>query len=159
MKNTKKVAVNAVVQDMLTRDERERLLSLDAECRESRAYESFIDDLDCSAKMKRILRELAGKTAAIGGKVVRIGKVALDFTIKVLGEVRRRFPNVICSILVVLILKALISAIPFIGPYIAVLLEPLFVVVIVGLGVAKDVYEMIKPHAEVHFRVSEAAAQ
>ena len=50
MKNTKKTEENAVIQDMLTKEAKERLAFLDAECQESSAYENFIDNLDCSAK-------------------------------------------------------------------------------------------------------------
>ena len=152
--------MNKTIQDMLTKDEQVRLRCLDAECRESSAYESFIDNLDCSAKVKRVLRELARKTVDLGGRVVRVGKIALDFTIKVLSELHRRFPNVTYGILVLLILKVLISSIPFLGPIFAALLEPLFMVALVGVGVGLDLYErVIGPIAARHFNVSSAMAR
>ena len=151
--------MNESMQNILTNDARERLVALDAECRESSAYERFIDNLDCSAKVKGVLRELAKKTAYIGGRVIRIGKIALDFTIKALGEVCRRFPNVACAILILLILKALISLVPFIGPILAGLLTPIFLTVLVGVGLAKDVLEMVRPVVQRHFGRSAGAAR
>ena len=149
--------VNETIQDMLTKDERDRLLGLDAECSESSAYERFIDNLDSSAKVKRVLRELARKTAYVGGRVIRIGKIALDFTIKALGEVCRRFPNTACAVLILLILKALISLIPFIGGFLAGVLTPILLTVVVGVGLAKDVFEMVRPSAARHFNFSTAS--
>ena len=149
--------ITETMQDMMTNDARERLVSLDAECRESGAYERFIDNLDCSAKVKRVLRELARKTAYVGGRVIRIGKIALDFTMKALGEVCRRFPNTACAVLVLLILKALISLIPFIGGFLAGVLTPILLTVLVGVGLAKDVFEMVRPAAARHFNFSTAS--
>ena len=152
MENTKKTEADAAIQDMLTKDARERLAFLDTECRESSAYENFINNLDCSAKIKRVLRELARRVVDIGGRVVRIGKIALDFTIKALAELHRRFPNLTCAILVLLILKVLISCIPFIGWILASLLEPLLVVALVGIGLGLDIFErVVAPIALRHF--------
>jgi len=151
--------INETIQDMLTNEAGERLVSLDAECRESSAYERFIDNLDCSAKVKRVLRELAKETAYVGGRVIRIGKIALDFTIKALGEVCRRFPNVACAVLILLILKALISLVPIIGGFLAGVLTPILLTVLVGVGLAKDVFEMVRPAAASHFNFSMAAAR
>ena len=159
MNETNKPEMDAAMQDMLTNDARERLAALDAECRESSAYERFIDNLDCSAEVKRVLRELAKKTVYVGGRVVRIGKIALDFTIKALGEVCRRFPNVACAILVLLILQALISLVPFIGSILAGLLTPILLIVLVGVGLAKDVLDMVKPVIPRHFGFSADAAR
>lgn len=151
--------MNETIQYMLTNDARERLVSLDAECRESSAYECFIDNLCCSAKVKSVLRELARKTVDVGGRVVRIGKIALDFTIKALGEISRRFPNVACAILILLILNALLSFIPFIGVFLAALLEPVFTVFFVGVGLAKDLFETVRPIATRHFNHSADGAR
>ena len=159
MKETKKTKVDATMHDTLTNDARERLAALDAECRESSAYERFIDNLDCSAEIKSMLRELAKKTVYVGGRVIRIGKIALDFTIKALSEVCRRFPNVACAILILLILKALISLVPFIGPILSGLLTPILLTVLVGVGLAKDVLEMLSPVVQRHFVISADAAR
>ena len=151
--------MNKTIQAMMTKCEQDRLLALDAECRGAEFYESFIDNLDCSAKMKRVLRKIARKTADIGGRVIRIGKIALDFAIKVLSEVRRRFPNVAHAALLVLILHVMISCIPLVGHYLALLLDPLLVVAIVGAGVVRDVLNMVCPIADRHFHASPALAR
>ena len=159
MKNTKKTEVNAVIQDMLSEDARERLASLDAECRGSSDHENFIDNLDCSAKIKRILRELARRTANVRGRVLHVGKIALNFVLKIVNEVYRRFPNVSCAILVALILKAVIQCIPLFGFLLGALLEPLFLVALVGIGVFKDLLDMVRPLAERHYHVSPVMVQ
>ncbi len=151
MKNTKKTEENAVIQDMLTKEAKERLAFLDAECRESSAYENFIDNLDCSAKIKRVLRELARKTANIGGQVLRVGKIALDFAIKVVREIHARFPHVTRAVLIVLILKALVLCVPLFGSFIWSLIAPLVWVTIVGIGAFKDLLDKVRPLAERHF--------
>ena len=150
--------MNKTTQDMMGNESAEHFATLDKECKASSFYESFIDGLDCSANIKRILRELARRTACIGGRVVRIGKIALDFTLKVLGEVRRRFPNLACAIIVLLILKALLHCIPVIGFILGPLLEPVFMVVLVGVGVFKDVMEMVRPVSERHYGVQAVVA-
>ena len=159
MKNTKKTEVNAVIQDMLSEDARERLVFLDAECRGASDHENFIDNLDCSAKIKRVLRELAKRTANIGGRMLRVGKIALNFALKIVNEVWRRFPNVSCAILIVLILKALIMCIPMFGLVLGALLEPLFLVVLVGMGVFKDLLDMVRPLVERHYHVAPVMVQ
>ncbi len=160
MENTKKTETDAGIQNVLTNDARERLAFLDTECRELSAYENFIDNLDCSAKIKRVLRELARRTADIGGQVVRIGKIALDFAIKTVKEIHARFPHVTCAILVLLVLKVLISSVPFLGWILAALLEPLFIVTLVGIGVGLDLFEqVVAPFALRHFGLSSDRAQ
>ena len=159
MKNTSETEVNAVIQDMLPEDARERLVSLDAECRGASDHEAFIDNLDCSAEIKRVLRELAKRTANIGGRVLRVGKIALNFALKIMNEVGRRFPNVSCAILLVLILKAVILSIPLLGFVLGALLEPLFLVVLVGMGVFKDLQDMVRPLAERYYHVSPVMVQ
>ena len=154
MKNTKKTEVNAVIQDMLSEDARERLVFLDAECRGASGHENFIDNLDCSAKIKRVLRELAKRTANIGGRVLHVGKIALNFALRIVKEVHHRFPNVSCAILVLLILKVVIQCIPLFGFVLGALLEPLFLVVLVGIGVFKDLLDMVSPLVERHYHVS-----
>lgn len=150
--------MNEKTHDMMGSESAEQFASLDKECKASSFYEGFIDGLDCSARIKRVLRELARRTAWIGGRMVRIGKIALDFTLKVMGEVRRRFPNLACAIIVLLILKALIHCIPVIGLILGPLLEPVFMVVLVGIGVTKDVLEMVRPASERHYGAQAAVA-
>ncbi len=158
-KNTNKTTFDAEIQNKLTREERERLEALDAECGNSGEYENAIDNLDCSAKIKRVLRELSAKTVEIGGKTVRIGRIVLDFAFKTVVEVYRRFPHVSCAILLLLILKAVLACIPFIGWILAPLLEPLFLVVFVGVGLVKDVCNMVAPMAARHYNVAPTTAQ
>ena len=151
MKNSKKTETDATMQDMLSNEARERLAFLDTECRESSAYETFIDNLDCSARVKRVLREIARRTVDIGGRVVRIGKIALDFAIKTVKEIHARFPHVTCAILIMLVLKALVMCVPLIGSVIWPLIAPLFWVAFVGIGAFKDLLEVVKPRVERHF--------
>ena len=59
--------------------------------------------------------------------------------------------------LVLLILKALIYMIPFVGGFLAGVLTPILLPVVVGVGLAKDVFEMVRPSAARHFNFSTAS--
>lgn len=142
----------------LTKDAIQRFIYLDGQCAQSSHYDAFIDNLDCDSKIKRILRECLTKTAMIGRKVVRIGKIVFDFIIKHLGEIKRRFPNTVNAIIIAAILHVIISSIPFIGLILSVLVEPLFDLGVLGLGILKDLKETLGPIVCRYFGMAPAAA-
>ncbi len=142
----------------LTKDAMQRFILLDGQCAQSSHYDTFIDNLDCDSKIKRVLRECLTKTATIGRKVVRIGKIVFDFIIKYLGEIKRRFPNTAIAIIIAGILQVMISSIPVIGVILGAVLVPLFVCVVIGTGILKDLMETLRPVAYRHFGMAPTAA-
>lgn len=142
----------------LTEEATQRFVYLDGQCAQSSHYDTFIDNLDCDSKIKRVLRECLTKTATIGRKVVRIGKIVFDFILKHLGEIKHRFPNTTTAIIIAVILHVMISSIPIIGFILGAVLAPLFAIVVIGVGLLKDVMEMLRPVAYKHFGMMPTAA-
>ncbi len=142
----------------LTEETAQRYVYLDGQCAPSRQYNAFIDDLDCDSRIKRVLRECLTQTVTIGRRVVRIGKIVFDFILKHWEFVKRRFPNTTAAIILLVILKVLISSIPFIGFILGALLEPLFLIVVIGVGLLKDCMEVLGPIVLRYFGMAPAAA-
>lgn len=131
-----------------------RLLALDSKCQDSRAYENIIRDLDCNAKIKRVLLSIVKAVTTIGGKVVKIGKIVFDFALKIWKEMHHHFPNLSVAILIGLILQVVVFSIPYIGFILVPLLQPLFLVTMVSVGVALDVIDKVKPFLFSYFNIN-----
>ena len=115
-------------QAFLNLAKNEKLLSNDA-------YENFIDRLDVSDNWKVFLRSLIRMTKKISGVVVEAGKVVLNIII----DGVRRFPHAIGGAVIGLILGMILSAIPFIGPWLSAGFTPLLMLAGGLTGFAMDV--------------------
>ena len=145
------IEVVSPIANELSIDFKNRLFKLDSKCQDSRTYENLIRDLNCGAKIKRVLLSLVKASKEVGGKIVRIGKIAFDFSLKILDKVLHQFPNLSTAIILALILQGLVYMIPFIGFILGPLLQPLILVAMVSVGVAMDVFATIRPLAIKHF--------
>ncbi len=142
-KEADKVTVNIKSLNMMTEKADERLLVHDVECLDSGEYESAVDNIDGLAEIKRKLRDLTAGFIKNGGKVVRLGKIAIGFAFRIFVEVCRRFPNVSCGIILFLVLKTVMMGIPYVGPVLGPVLESLLLIVLVGAGLFKDTFNMV----------------
>ena len=115
-------------QAFLNLAKNEKLLSNDA-------YENFIDRLDVSDNWKVFLRSLIRMTKKICDSVVEVGKVVLNIII----DGVRRFPHAIGGAVIGLILGMILSAIPFIGPWLSAGFTPLLMLAGGLTGFAMDV--------------------
>ena len=86
----------------------------------------LIDGLDISADTKAWLASFARLTVRAGREIVRIGKRILG----VLFALMRRFPAVTVSLLFVVVVSAVLGAIPVLGP----VLQPVSLTVGLGFG-------------------------
>lgn len=142
----------------LTEEATQRYVYLDGQCGPSRQYNAFIDDLDCDARIKRVLRECLKRTATIGRKVLRIGRIVFDFILKEWENIKRRFPNTAAAIMIAVILKVIISSMPFIGFILGAVVAPIYLLVVIGVGLLKDCMEALRPVLYRYFGMVPAAA-
>ena len=142
----------------LTEEATQRYVYLDGQCGPSRRYNAFIDNLDCDARIKRVLRECLKQTVTIGRKVFRIGRIVFDYILKEWGNIKRRFPNTAAAIMIAVILKVIISSIPFIGFILGAVVAPIYLLVVIGVGLLKDCKEALGPIVLRYFGMVPATA-
>jgi hypothetical protein len=98
-----------------------------------------INRLNLKKEDKGLLASLIRKTARIRGQIVQVGKVALKFIL----SLAEKFPHTLCALIVGIVIKLLLSAIPLLGVILGPVLGSMIVVALVMVGVALDLYNIL----------------
>lgn len=91
---------------------------MNAKLENTEKYEEWIRNQDFGAngdKIKDVLIRILSVTQTVGDTILRIGKVIVDWFIKFINMILKKFPNTVFGILAGLILGLLISSVPLIG--------------------------------------------
>lgn len=106
--------------------DQQKLMGLNATCKNDREYENWIDNLDgVNSTLRDIFKKLVKFTVAAGKIVFKMGKVVLDIVMKIVHE----YSHTIAGVIAGFALGCLISAIPLIGWVLGPLVVPLLTVI------------------------------
>ncbi|MDR1904656.1 MAG: zinc ribbon domain-containing protein [Treponema sp.] len=102
------------------------LINLNGECKDNRDYEDWIDNLNgLHPMLKDIFKGLVKFTVTAGKIIFHMGKVILNFVIKLVKE----FSHTIAGIIAGFVLGTIFSSIPLIGWALGPIIVPLFTTV------------------------------
>ena len=100
------------------------LMGLNAECKDERDYESWIDNLgmDLHPLLKDVFKKLTKFTVTAGKVIFHMGKVILNIVMKIVTD----FSHTIAGLVAGFIIGTIFSSIPIIGWALGPLMVPLF---------------------------------
>lgn len=115
--------------------------------------EKAINRLAISADAKALTMNVSQLVVRIGEETIRLGGLIVSFAL----DLAKRYPNTAFGIAIALIVTALIGFIPWIGPFLATFLGPIFLIAGVTIGATNDFREnAITKRLELLEKVGEA---
>ncbi|MDR2193775.1 MAG: zinc ribbon domain-containing protein [Treponema sp.] len=106
--------------------DQQTLLNLNSECKDDREYDVWIDNLDgINATLRDVFKKLVKHVVVAGKIIVKMGKVILNFIMKLVRE----FAHTIAGLAAGFILGLIFSSIPIIGWALGPLVLPLLMAV------------------------------
>ena len=130
----------------------EQAKQMNSELEDTTVYERWINNQDFGKngdKIKKVLIKMLSITQKVGDTILNIGKVVVDFFIKLIKKLLQEFPNTVLGMIGGLLLGLLVSCIPFLGWILDALVIPLFVSIGGILGFITDMKNKINDPALV----------
>lgn len=130
----------------------EQAKQMNSELEDTTAYERWINNQDFGKngdKIKKVLIKMLSITQKVGDTILNIGKVVVDFFIKLIKELLQKFPNTVLGMIGGLLLGLLVSCIPVLGWILDALVIPLFVSIGGILGFITDMKNKVNDPALV----------
>jgi len=130
----------------------EQAKQMNSELEDTTEYERWINNQDFGEngdKIKKVLIKMLSITQKVGDTILNIGKVVVDFFIKLIKKLLQEFPNTVLGMIGGLLLGLLVSCIPILGWILDALVIPLFVSIGGILGFITDMKNKINDPALV----------
>lgn len=130
----------------------EQAKQMNSELEDTTVYERWINNQDFGKngdKIKKVLIKMLSITQKVGDTILNIGKVVVDFFIKLIKKLLQEFPNTVLGMTGGLLLGLLVSCIPVLGWILDALVIPLFVSIGGILGFITDMKNKINDPALV----------
>lgn len=130
----------------------EQAKQMNSELEDTTVYERWINNQDFGKngdKIKKVLIKMLSITQKVGDTILNIGKVVVDFFIKLIKKLLQEFPNTVLGMIGGLLLGLLVSCIPVLGWILDALVIPLFVSIGGILGFITDMKNKINDPALV----------
>lgn len=130
----------------------EQAKQMNSELEDTTVYERWINNQDFGKngdKIKKVLIKMLSITQKVGDTILNIGKVVVDFFIKLIKKLLQEFPNTVLGMIGGLLLGLLVSCIPILGWILDALVIPLFVSIGGILGFITDMKNKINDPALV----------
>lgn len=130
----------------------EQAKQMNSKLKDTTVYERWINNQDFGkngAKIKKVLIKMLSITQKVGDTILNIGKVVVDFFIKLIKKLLQDFPNTVLGMIGGLLLGLLVSCIPVLGWILDALVIPLFVSIGGILGFITDMKNKINDPALV----------
>lgn len=130
----------------------EQAKQMNSELEDTTVYERWINNQDFGKngdKIKKVLIKMLSITQKVGDTILNIGKVVVDFFIKLIKKLLQEFPNTVLGMIGGLLLGLLVSCIPVLGWFLDALVIPLFVSIGGILGFITDMKNKINDPALV----------
>ena len=130
----------------------EQAKQMNSELGDTTVYERWINNQDFGKngdKIKKVLIKMLSITQKVGDTILNIGKVVVDFFIKLIEKLLQKFPNTVLGMIGGLLLGLLVSCIPILGWILDALVIPLFVSIGGILGFITDMKNKINDPALV----------
>lgn len=130
----------------------EQAKQMNSELEDTTVYERWINNQDFGKngdKIKKVLIKMLSITQKVGDIILNIGKVVVDFFIKLIKKLLQEFPNTVLGMIGGLLLGLLVSCIPVLGWILDALVIPLFVSIGGILGFITDMKNKINDPALV----------
>lgn len=130
----------------------EQAKQMNSELEDTTIYERWINNQDFGKngdKIKKVLIKMLSITQKVGDTILNIGKVVVDFFIKLIKKLLQEFPNTVLGMIGGLLLGLLVSCIPVLGWILDALVIPLFVSIGGILGFITDMKNKINDPALV----------
>lgn len=113
--------------------------------------QDFIQNLDVSAETKLLLEKIATFTVTAGKAVINVGRKILEFLV----VFSQKFQMASFGVVFALLISIIISAIPFLGGFLATILAPILVIFGFSKGMLKD---LEADHPELVNKINDAAS-
>lgn len=130
----------------------EQAKQMNSELEDTTVYERWINNQDFGEngdKIKKVLIKMLSITQKVGDTILNIGKVVVDFFIKLIKKLLQEFPNTVLGMIGGLLLGLLVSCIPVLGWILDALVIPLFVSIGGILGFITDMKNKVNDPALV----------
>lgn len=130
----------------------EQAKQMNSKLEDTTVYERWINNQDFGKngdKIKKVLIKMLSITQKVGDTILNIGKVVVDFFIKLIKKLLQEFPNTVLGMIGGLLLGLLVSCIPVLGWILDALVIPLFVSIGGILGFITDMKNKINDPALV----------
>jgi len=130
----------------------EQAKQMNSELEDTTVYERWINNQDFGKngdKIKKVLIKMLSITQKVGDTILNIGKVVVDFFIKLIKKLLQEFPNTVLGMIGGLLLGLLVSCIPVLGWILDALVIPLFVSIGGILGFITDMKNKVNDPALV----------
>jgi hypothetical protein len=115
--------------------------------------EKAINRLAISADAKALTMNVSQLVVRIGEETIRVGGLIVSFAI----DLAKRYPKTAFGVAIALVVTALIGIIPWIGPFLAAFLGPIFLIAGIAVGATNDLRDSaITKRLELLEKVGEA---